>query len=178
MKSLTDLLKGDWGGVHFAANIFVATALLWLVLHVAAGLDPIWAISSMIAASDPNVKQAVRTFWGRIANAALGCATGLVFLMIGGERAWKLPLALSATVLLTSYVLRIQTMWRQAPITAALIIAAGLVHHSRLTAVEVGLQRVGEVMLGCIIGLAVAWLMSKIWPMEGDQGHQAARPSS
>ncbi len=130
MKSLTDLLKGDWVGVHFAANIFIATTLLWLVLRAAAGLDPIWAISSMIAASDPNVKQAVRTFWGRITNAALGCATGLVFLVIGGESAWKLPLALSVSVLLTSYVFRIQTMWRQAPITAALIIAAGLTHHS------------------------------------------------
>ena len=176
MKSLADVLKGDWIGVHFAVNIFIATTLLWLVLRAAAGLDPIWAISSMIAASDPNVKQAVRTFWGRITNAALGCATGLVFLVIGGEGAWKLPLALSVTVLLTTYVVRIQTMWRQAPITAALIIAAGLVHHSELTAVEVGLRRVGEVMLGCVVGLAVAWLMSRIWPAEVDPGHHAARP--
>ena len=162
-------------GVHFAVNIFIATTLLWLVLHAAAGLDPIWAISSMIAATDPNVKQAVRTFWGRITNAALGCATGMVFLMIGGERPWTLPMALSVTVLLNTYVFRVQTMWRQAPITAALIIAAGLTHHSQLSAVEVGLRRVGEVMLGCVVGLAVAWLMSKVWPVEGDQGHPAAR---
>ncbi len=24
MKSLTDLLKGDWVGIHFAVNIFMA----------------------------------------------------------------------------------------------------------------------------------------------------------
>jgi uncharacterized membrane protein YccC len=173
MKSLADLLKGDWVGVHFAVNIFIATTALWLVLRAAAGLDPIWAISSMIAASDPNVKQAVRTFWGRITNAALGCATGLVFLAIGSEGAWKLPLGLSVTVLLNTYVFRVQTMWRQAPITAALIIAAGLTHQSQLTAVEVGLRRVGEVMLGCVVGLGVAWLMSKIWPLEVAR---AARP--
>lgn len=62
VKRLSDLLKGDWVGVHFAVNIFIATSLLWLILRKAAGLDPIWAISSMIAASDPNVKQAMRTF--------------------------------------------------------------------------------------------------------------------
>jgi len=177
MKSLDDVLKGDWSGVHFAVNIFIATSLLWLILHATAGLDPIWAISSMIAASDPNVKQAVKTFWGRIINAALGCATGLLFLMIGGERAVKLPLSLAVTVLLTTYVFRIQTMWRQAPITAALIIAAGLTQNSRLTAVEVGVRRVGEVMLGCVLGLGVAWVMSKIWPLEAAPGRPAARPS-
>jgi uncharacterized membrane protein YccC len=175
MKSVTDLLKGDWVGVHFAVNIFIATSLLWLLLRAAAGLDPIWAISSMIAASDPNVKQAVRTFWGRIANAALGCVTGVAFLAIGGEKAWTLPLSLSVAVLLNTYVVRVQTMWRQAPITAALIIAAGLVHHSRTTAVEVGLRRVAEVMLGCVLGLGVAWLMSKIWPLEVAPGHPAAK---
>ncbi len=116
------------------------------------------------AASDPNVKQAFRTFSGRITNAALGCATGMVFLVIGGSRAWALPTALAATVLLSTYVVRVQVMWRQAPITAALIIAAGLTHHSELDAVEVGLRRVGEVMLGCVVGLAVTWLASKVWP--------------
>jgi hypothetical protein len=54
-------------------------------------------------------------------------------------------------------------MWRQAPITAALVIAAVLTRHSELTAAEVGLRRVGEVMLGCVVGLSVTWLMEKIW---------------
>ncbi|HXJ81072.1 MAG TPA: FUSC family protein [Candidatus Methylomirabilis sp.] len=176
MKILVNLLKGDWVGIHFAVNIFIATSLLWLILRAAAGLDPIWAISSMIAASDPNVKQAVRTFWGRITNAAVGCATGLVFLVIGGERAWNLPLCLAVTVLLNTYVVRVQTMWRQAPITAALIIAAGLTRHSELRAIEVGIRRVAEVMLGCVIGLGVAWLMSKIWPLDAEPGRAAVRP--
>jgi uncharacterized membrane protein YccC len=166
VKELASLLKGtDWVGVHFAVNIFVATTVLWLVLSLAAGLDPIWAISSMIAASDPHVKQATRTFWGRIINAALGCVTGMVFLVVGGASDWKLPAALAVTVLLSTYVVRVPVMWRQAPITAALIIAAGLTHHTKLTAVEIGLRRVGEVMLGCVVGLMVTWLVSKIWPL-------------
>ena len=86
---------------------------------------------------------------------------------------WKLPLALAVTVLVSSYLVHIQTMWRQAPITAALVIATGLMHQSKVSGVENGLHKVAEVLLGCVMGLCVSWLMSRIWPM-----HEApARPA-
>jgi uncharacterized membrane protein YccC len=165
MKQLKSSLKADLVGVHLAVNIFVATSVLWVVLRFGANTNPIWAISAMIPAVDPQMKQAVTNFRGRIFNALLGCATGLLFLLVGGASEWKLPLALSATVLLSSYVIRIPAMWRQAPITAAIIIAAVLTHHSKLSGIEIGLKRVGEVMLGCFMGLLVTWFMSKIWPL-------------
>jgi hypothetical protein len=148
MKELKSFLKGDLLGVHLAVNIFIATTALWLLLRLGADTNPIWAISAMIPALDPQMKQAVTNFRGRIFNALLGCATGLLFLLVGGTREWKLPLALSATVLLSSCVVRIPATGRQAPITAAIIIAAGLTHHSKLSGVEIGLRRVGEVILG------------------------------
>jgi hypothetical protein len=86
------------------------------------------------------MKQAVVNFRGRILNALLGCATGLLFLLVGGANEWKLPVALAATVLLSSYVIRIPAMCRQAPITAAIIIAAVLTHHSKLSGIEIGLR--------------------------------------
>ena len=39
---------------------------------------------------------------------------------------WMLPFALAVTVLISSYVIRVKTMWRQAPITAAIVLAAGI----------------------------------------------------
>jgi uncharacterized membrane protein YccC len=167
MKALERIIKDDWLGVHFAVNVFIATTLLWLILRHAAGLNPIWAISSMVAASDPVIKQAAKTFRGRIINALLGCAVGLTFLVLGGSREWKLPLALAITVLLSTYVVRVQVMWRQAPITAAIVIASGMAHHSELTALEIGVRRVGEVLLGCVMGLLVSWAMSIVWPAPG-----------
>jgi uncharacterized membrane protein YccC len=164
MKWPERFIKDDLLGVHFALNVFIATTLLWLLLRRAAGLNPIWAISSMIAASDPIIKQAAKTFRGRVINALLGCAVGLTFLILGGSSEWKLPLALAVTVLLSTYVVRVQVMWRQAPITAAIVIAAGMTHHSELTALEIGVRRVGEVLLGCLMGLAVSWLMTVMWP--------------
>ena len=88
-----------------------ADLLLWIILHLYARLNPIWAISSMIAASHPDVKQAVKTFWGRITNAAVGCVVGLLFLVIGGSNDWELPIALAVTVLLSTYVVRTQGSW-------------------------------------------------------------------
>ncbi len=165
VKFTKRFLEDDLVGVHFALNVFIATTLLWLVLHLAANLNPIWAISSMIAASDPVIKQAAKTFRGRLINAFLGCTIGMLFLIVGGAQEWKLPLALAVTVLLSTYVVRVQVMWRQAPITAAIVIAAGMTHQSEITALEIGVRRVGEVLLGCVVGLAVSWTMSKLWPI-------------
>ena len=176
MKRPGRFIKDDWLGVHFAVNVFIATSLLWLLLRRAAGLNPIWAISSMIAASDPIVKQAAKTFRGRIINALLGCVVGLTFILLGGTHDWKLPLALAITVLLSTYVVRVQVMWRQAPITAAIVIAGSMAHHSELTALEMGVRRVGEVLLGCLMGLIISWAMSKLWPLpETDRNEKACQ---
>ena len=159
------LARHDLLGVRFAVNVFIASAILWYLLRHIADTNPIWSIASMVAASEPQVKEAMRMFRSRIINVLVGCAVGLLFLLVGGASEWKLPLALAVAVLISSYVIHVQTMWRQAPITAALVIASGLMHHSKSTGVEDGLHKVGEVLLGCIMGLFVSWLMSRIWPL-------------
>jgi uncharacterized membrane protein YccC len=158
------LLKEDVRGIHYAVSIFIATTLLWILVKEYGDANPIWAVSSMVATSDPMMKQALSTFHGRIWNTLLGCAIGLLFVALGHTE-WRLPFAMAATVLISSYVVRIPTMWRQAPITAAIIIAGSLQHHDTLTGIEQGLHRVGEVLFGCVVGIAVAWLLSKIWPL-------------
>jgi hypothetical protein len=74
-----------------------------------------------------------------------------------------IPFALAVTVLVSSYVIRIKTMWRQAPITAAIVIAAGISRSSTLGGLQQGVHKVVEVLFGCIVGLLVSWLMSKVW---------------
>ena len=155
----------DLTGVRFAVNVFIATSILWYVLRQLADTNPIWAIASMIAASEPRVEEAARLFRCRILNVLVGCAVGLLFLLVGAPGDWKLPLAVSVTVLLSSYVVRIPTMWRQAPITAAIVMASSVTHQSRHTGVEQGLHKVMEVLLGCVVGLVVSYLMSKLWPL-------------
>jgi uncharacterized membrane protein YccC len=171
--SLLDGLKDDMRGVHYAVSLFVATTVLWIVVKEIGDANPIWAISSMVATSDPQLKQALQTFRGRIINTLLGCAVGLVSVAVGRTE-WQLPLAMAVTVLLSSYVIRIPAMWRQAPITAAIVIAGGLQHHDKLNGMEQGLHRVAEVLLGCVVGIAVAWLLSRIWPLPESGGAKAS----
>jgi uncharacterized membrane protein YccC len=157
-------LKDDMRGVHYAVSIFIATTILWILVKEYGDTNPIWAISSMIATSDPQMKQALSTFRGRIINTLLGCAIGLLFVAFGRTE-WQLPFAMAVTVLLSSYAICIPTMWRQAPITAAIVVAGGLQHHDKLAGMEQGLRRVGEVIFGCLVGISVAWFLSKVWPL-------------
>ena len=170
-------IAADVAGVHLALNVFVATSLLWIVVRKWEGLNPIWAISSMLASCDPHVKVAFKHVRSRLINAALGCIVGLTFLLLAGAFGasgdWKLPLALAATAFISSYIVRVPVMWRQAPITAAIIIASGIQHHSERLSIEIGLRRVAEVLFGCIVGLAVSWAISKIWPLPEPSTPQA-----
>jgi uncharacterized membrane protein YccC len=176
MKTLDRVTKGDMHGIHYAVSIFIATAILWLIVHKLAESNPIWAISSMVATSDPLMKTAVLTFRSRIINALVGCAIGLLFIAVGGTRVLTLPLAMAVTVLVSTYVIRIPTMWRQAPITAAFVIAAGLEYHSRIHGLEAGVRRMSEVLFGCVVGLVVAWSVSELWPLP--EPAPAVKPAS
>src|SRR5262249_5289141 len=55
-------MQYDLLGVRFALNVFVASAILWVLLRDVADTNPIWAIASMVAAADPQVKEATRMF--------------------------------------------------------------------------------------------------------------------
>ena len=166
LRAWFDRVRRDILGVRFAVNVFIASSIVWYVLVHIADTNPIWAIASMIAASDPQVEEAARMFRSRLINVLVGCVVGLAFLAVGDPSEWKLPIALAVTVFVSSYVIHIQTMWRQAPITAALVIASGLESHSKLSGLEHGLHKVGEVLFGCLVGLLVSWLMAKVWPVK------------
>ncbi|HEY4933806.1 MAG TPA: FUSC family protein [Terriglobales bacterium] len=164
MKTLDDYTKGDMHGVHYAVSIFFATAILWVLVHKMSEANPVWAISSMVATSDPAMKQAMLILRARIANTLVGCLVGLLFIAIGGMKL-ILPVAMAVTVLLSSYVVRIPTMWRQGPISAAFVIAAGFEYHSRKHGLIAGATRMGEVLFGCVVGIVVAWIVSVVWPL-------------
>ena len=150
--------------LRFAVNVSIATWIVWTTLRLIEDTNPIWAIASMVAAADPQPAEARKMFRARLINVLVGCAVGLVFLLLGGPKQWMLPPALGVTVLVSSFVVRIKTMWRQAPITAAVVIAASINHGaSAKVGLEYGLHKVAEVIFGCLVGLVVSLVMSKLW---------------
>jgi uncharacterized membrane protein YccC len=153
-------------GFRFAINVFIATSIVWFTLKAIGDTNPIWAIASMVAASDPEPVEARRMFKSRLINVAVGCACGLFFLLIGGRSDWMIPLSLAVTVVISTWLIRVKTMWRQAPITAAIVIAAGLSMSSTAKGIGSGLHKVGEVIFGCFVGAAVSWFMARFWLLD------------
>ena len=103
----------------------------------------------MVAASDPRPEEARWLFRARLINVLVGCASGLTFLLIGGTSDWVVPVALAVTVLVSANAVRVTTLWRQAPITAAIILATGVLHESTAASVKDGLYKVAQVAFGC-----------------------------
>ena len=150
-------------GLRFAVNVLIATTIVWFTLRQFGDPNPIWAIASLVAASDPDPHEARRLLRSRIINVLVGCGVGFIFLLFGSGHPRMVPVALAVTVLVSTYFVRVKTMWRQAPITAAVVIAAGLAGASTTVGLTRGLQRVGQVLLGSIVGMLVSLLMSNIW---------------
>ncbi len=100
------------GGIawRFAANVFIGSTLVWVVLREIGGVSPVWAIAAMVASTDPQMDVATRMFRSRIVNVLVGAAVGLMFMLVGGSSGWSLPIARAATVLISSYLVRIPTM--------------------------------------------------------------------
>jgi uncharacterized membrane protein YccC len=168
------LIHHDAMGLHYAVRIFIGTTAVWLLLRFVGDADPIWAVISVIVVTEPQLQTAWLTIGSRIANTLIGCTTGLIFLLLAGPEIWVLPVALTATVLVCTDVVRLSSSWRLAPATAALVIASGMVDRSRIGGAGVALHRAGEVVLGCATAFLITWCMSKIWAppvAQGEGGH-------
>ena len=156
-------LMRNSSGLHYAVRILIGTTALWLLLRKVGDTHPIWAIISLIIVTEPDVKMALATFRARIYNTLIGCAVGLLFLFIAGPKDWVLPLALTATVLVSIRLTRLEASWRIAPIAAVIVISSSLVSHSKSVGLQAAFQRTGEVFLGGATALAIAWILSRFW---------------
>ena len=155
----------DLRGVRFALNVFIGAVVLWLLLYRTMGVSPLWAIAALISASEPVMAEGRKLARASLINTSVGCAIGLPILFTEGSREWGLPVAAALAVLVSTYFVRVPSMWRQAPITAAIIVAVGLTSHSQVLALEQGLGRVAEVFLGSAVGIATSWAMGRLWPL-------------
>ena len=62
MKILDRLLEDKLLGVRFAVNVFIGSIIVWITLRFFTHAHPIWAIASMIASSEPVMRQGLKMF--------------------------------------------------------------------------------------------------------------------
>ena len=157
----TRIREDDLHGVRFAVCKTSSSAtIVWMLLQHVVGISPIWAIASLVAAKLNHHAQILHVPVLLI-NTGVGCAIGLV---VPHGRHIGMATALrdrrTRIVLFGSYSQR----GGGAPTTAAIVITSGLMQHSRDRR-RTGLGRVSKVVFGCIVGIAVSWIMSKAWPV-------------
>ena len=109
MKLFRRFREDDWLGVRFALNVFIGTTALWVLLKVVADTNPLWAIASMIAASEPGGEERDAHVPRRHHQRGGGVRGRLAVLVLGERAEWKLPIAMSLAVIVSSYLVRIQT---------------------------------------------------------------------
>ena len=160
-------LPQDTTGLHYAVRILAGTGVLWLVLQNFGDTNPVWAVISMIIVTETHISATWLNFYTRVLHTLVGCLIGLVFLIILPEKTWLLPISVSATVLISNYIIRVPQGWRVAPITTAIVVSAGLHAPTHWESLFYAMHRTGEVLLGSAMALLITWLASLIW-QEGE----------
>jgi uncharacterized membrane protein YccC len=155
--------------LHYAVRIFIGTAFLWILLQRLGDEHAIWAIISMVFVTEAHIKNAMENFRLRIYNTFVGCGIAILSLLIVGPRAWTLPFGVTLAVLLSTRNPASPASWRSTPIAAGVVLTAGLTAKSWAVGVHIGLIRAGEVILGGLTAVAIAWLMSLIWMPEEEK---------
>lgn len=148
--------------LHYAVRIFIGAVIVELVMHYI-GINPIWAIVSLIVVTEPQIKTAWGTFTARFINTILGCIIGIAFLMAFGLNSGLLAVAVLVAATLSIIITNMQQGWRIGPVTVALVMSAGISEKSVPDALTTALERTGAVLGGSIVALIVTWCISHIW---------------
>ncbi len=160
--------------LHYAVRIFIGTAFLWILLQRAESTNAIWAIITMVFVTEPHMRTALDTFRLRIYNTAVGCAIALAALIVVGPRAWTVPIGVTLAVLFSTRTPEAPSAWRTTPVAAGVVLTGGLAGNSWGAGLEIALIRAGEVLLGGLTAVAIAWAMSLVWmpadPKKSEEG--------
>jgi len=150
-------------GIQYGLRIFIGTGILWFCLRNLIGLDPLWAIISLIIVTDQDVENTLHNFKSRIVNTTIGCLTGLAFLsFIHNNSLIMLPVALMTAICVSTALIRTPYGWRITAITTAIIIIPSFMESSRMVGMSVAFQRTMEVFLGSAAAVLVAWLLARM----------------
>ena len=160
------LLARDPLAVHYAVRIFLGTAFLWILLQRLGDDHAIWAIITLVFITEPRIQNALESFRLRIYNTFVGCGIALIALVVAGPQYWILPIGVTLAVLLSTRTPESPASWRSTPIAAGVVLTAGLSAKSSSVALEIALIRAGEVLLGGVTAIAIAWVMSLVWMPE------------
>ena len=158
MSSKTETLPAATtqpSGFQYAVRILVGCIIVWFVLDRINHHNPLWAVISIIVATEPELSAALMAFNSRIVNTFIGCAVGLGFLYLLGPSFGSILLGIVASVLICTHLIRVPGSWRIAPVTVAIVMTPSVLGSSRAVGLAAAIERTEEVLLGSGVALLI-----------------------
>ena len=143
--------------LRFAARITIAAMTAYLIAEALALPEALWAVITALIVVQTSVGGTIGTGFDRLVGTLAGAVIGGV--AATAHALWPIlpigPLLLVAIAPLSLFAVK-RPSYRVAPVTAALML---LLVHGAEAPLVIALDRVLEIAIGCVIGIAVAILV-------------------
>jgi uncharacterized membrane protein YccC len=154
----------------YSAKTLLGACLCWYGL-TAFGVDnPIWSVITVIIVSDADLSTTATLAKVRVINTAVGCASGLISMLLFGYTPLVCLLTAAVTVLFVTSLQRYPANWRLAPVTVVILMNAGSQAVGKEAEVILALLRAVEIGVGSAVALLLAHFFSQV----AHRGHHPA----
>ncbi|MDI9338316.1 MAG: FUSC family protein [Alphaproteobacteria bacterium] len=118
----------------------------------------IWAMITIVVASDPDFKTASKIIKQRNFNTFLGCIVGLINIWLFGENFYSLILSIFITICLSHLVVK-QPNWRLAPASTIIVYTGFFLKnvYGDFSPTYLAAQRCIEIVVGGLIALGLSF---------------------
>jgi len=171
------LMQRRMSGLRYATRMLISGVIVWLILAGMLKVDPLWGLISSVVVTEVKAASAWNAFISRLLNTLIGCVVALGFLKFAGSSEWSVLAAMAVSTIVSSDLVKVPISWRIAPITAAIVMLPAYASHSAHSGLTAALQRVGEVVIGSAVAVAVSYATSGLLRWRRTGGAQTDEPA-
>ena len=147
----------------YTFRILTGIAIVWSSLGYLNDDKKIWALISVIVVSDPDFDTLRISAASRIVNTLMGCVVGLLFMYFAGINFYALMGAITVSILISTSFKQYPSSWKLAPVTVAIIMVPAISgNEDWKLAMQIALQRTGEILYGCGVSFVVGFIFTFI----------------
>jgi uncharacterized membrane protein YccC len=173
------LLQRRVSGLRYAVRMLISGVIVWTILAVWWKTDPLWGLVSIVVVTEVEVQLAWNAGISRLLNTLIGSMAAMAFLKFAGVSEWSVLAAMAAATIVSADLIKVPISWKLAPITVAIVMLPAYRAHSAQTGETAALERVGQVIVGSAVALAVSYATSGLFrpKPEGNAGELVVKPS-
>lgn len=147
----------------YAFRTVLGCIIVWLLFKWLQLEKMEWALISVIVVSELDFGNLRNAITSRVINTVMGCAVGIICILLTGVTVWSFLLAVTAAVFISTSFKKYPSSWKLAPATVSIVMVPAILANAPWReAVTIALTRTGEVLLGCAVALLLGVFFSSI----------------